>query len=505
MHIQGLFNGAHAAAVSDMAVALEVQQPSKRSKVENPVASNSANVIVQLRAGNGDPAGSQLAVPHTVTVSQLETLLNGLLENEERLPYSFFLHDVELSDELGAHMLKNNVSVESVLEITYQPQAIFRVRPVARCSASMNGHSEAVLSTAFSPDGKRLATGSGDTTVRFWDLNTCTPSQTMKVHKTWVLCVAWSPDGKFLVSGSKDGQVAVWDSHAAELKGFCKGHSKWITSVAWEPAHLRLPARRFVTGSQDKSIRVWDAVTLRCCFSMSGHSLAVSCVRWGGDGLLYSASRDTNINVWDSREGKMVRSLKGHGHWVNTLALSTECVLRTGAYDHNGQCPSDLEAARQAALERYNTATGGQPERLVSGSDDFTMFLWEPSTSKKPLARMTGHMQLINQVQFSPDGRWVVSASFDKALKLWDGLKGVFVATFRGHVGPVYQISWASDSRMFVSGSKDSTLKVWDVRSRKLKMDLPGHADEIYAVDWSPDGSMVASGGKDRVVKLWRS
>ena len=68
------------------------------------------------------------------------------------------------------------------------------------------------------------------------------------------------------------------------------------------------------------------------------------------------------------------------------------------------------------------------------------------------------------QVQFSPDGRWLVSASFDKAIKLWDGVKGTFVATLRGHVGPVYQVAWSADSRLFVSGSKDSTLKVSDSR-----------------------------------------
>ena len=158
-----------------------------------------------------------------------------------------------------------------------------------------------------------------------------------------------------------------------------------------------------------------------------------------------------------------------------------------------------------SVLRRYEKATGGQSERLVSGSDDFTMFLWEPFKSTKPVARLTGHQQLINQVAFSPCGAWLVSASFDKSLKLLSGTTGKFVANFRGHVGPVYQVAWSSDSRLLVSWSKDSTLKVWEVRTRKLKSDLPGHADEVFAVDWAPDGRSVASGGRDKVVKVWRS
>lgn len=159
------------------------------------------------------------------------------------------------------------------------------------------------------------------------------------------------------------------------------------------------------------------------------------------------------------QDGHLIRTLKGHGHWVNHLALSTEFALRTGPFDHTGSAPADTVGAQQAALERYKAAVAGRPERLASGSDDFTMFLWEPSVGSKPLQRMTGHLQLINQVQFSPDGRFLVSASFDKSIKLWDGVKGSFVATLRGHVGPVYQVSWSSDSRLLVSGSKDSTLK----------------------------------------------
>lgn len=95
----------------------------------------------------------------------------------------------------------------------------------------------------------------------------------------------------------------------------------------------------------------------------------------------------------------------------------------------------------------------------MSGSDDFTLFLWEPEKSSKPLARMTGHQQLVNDVKFSPDTRIIASASFDKSIKLWDGSTGGFITTLRGHVQAVYMVSWSADSRLLVSGSADSTLK----------------------------------------------
>jgi ribosome assembly protein 4 len=76
------------------------------------------------------------------------------------------------------------------------------------------------------------------------------------------------------------------------------------------------------------------------------------------------------------------------------------------------------------ALKRYNKLFENEPEKLVSGSDDFTMFLWNPETDKKNVCRMTGHFQLINDVKFSPDARIIASASFDKSIKLWDGKTG---------------------------------------------------------------------------------
>lgn len=285
-----------------------------------------------------------------------------------------------------------------------------------------------------------------------------------------------------------------------------QGHKKFISSISWEPAHEALPSRRFCSGSKDGTLKVWESSNHRQVFSMGNHSAGITAVIWGGEGLIYSAARDCTINVWRSNDGGLVRTLRGHGHWVNTMSLSTSYALKTGAFDYKGNRPEGTAEAKAAALERYNEARGGStaPERLVTGSDDFTLCLWEPGRNKHPISRMVGHQQLVNQVCYSPNGRWILSASFDKSVKLWDGVKGTFVATFRGHVGPVYQVAWSADSRLAVSGSKDSTLKLWDIRTRKTIVDLPGHADEVFAVDWSPTGGAVASGGRDKVLKLWK-
>ncbi|GMF38887.1 unnamed protein product [[Candida] boidinii] len=237
---------------------------------------------------------------------------------------------------------------------------------------------------------------------------------------------------------------------------------------------------------------------------MSGHTSSVSCIKWSGSNVIYSGSHDKTVRAWDAKDGRCISVLKSHAHWINHL-LCLRFALRMGAFDYKGEAVDGKEA-KVRALKNYEKVAkvgGNNVERMVTASDDFTMYLWEPTKSNKPICRMTGHQKLVNHVSFSPDGRYIASASFDNSIKLWDGRDGKFIATFRGHVAPVYQVSWSSDCRLIVSGSKDTTLKVWDVKTRKLMVDLPGHKDEVYAVDWSVDGKRVASGGKDKMVRIW--
>lgn len=107
------------------------------------------------------------------------------------MPYSFFLNDDEITELLKNSIETTKSGTEAVLPILYQPQAIFRVRAVTRCAASIPGHTEAILHVSFSPNSLYLASGSGDATVRIWDALTATPKHTLKGHKNWVLAVSW--------------------------------------------------------------------------------------------------------------------------------------------------------------------------------------------------------------------------------------------------------------------------------------------------------------------------
>lgn len=477
-------------------------------------------ILAQFRSESGEQKGAQVELPTNLRPSDLQSICDALFQipKEERVPYLFFVNGSQICDTIATTKDEDEKTIEldqeRVLDIVYAPQAIFKVEPVTRCVSSMSGHSEAIVSASFSPDGTGLTSGSGDTTIRFWDINTKTPHHTCSGHKHWVLAVAWSPDAKKVASGCRNGEINIWCPNKGERinKMPLMGHTKWITCLSWEPMNCNPDCRRLASASKDSTIRIWDTVLHRCELTLSGHSMSVTCIKWSANGLIYSSSQDRTVKVWRGKDGALCRSLDGHAHWVNTLALSCDYIVRTGPFDpsksNNAKVVSVTETNRielaKVAQERYDKARNGNEDMLVSGSDDFTMFLWKPESVKTPVARLTGHQQLINDVKFSPDMRYIASASFDKSIRLWNGKDGKFVATLRGHVQRVYQLAWSADSRLLASASADSTCKVWSISNRKLLSDLPGHSDEVYVVDWSPDGEHVVSGGKDRILKIWR-
>lgn len=473
--------------------------------------------LVQFRSSDSQKTGPSLDVPLCSTPLQLTRLLNNLLNNEDPLPFAFFLTDshTEITISLQHVMQAVSISRERIISITYQPQSLFHVRNITRCTSSLPGHTEAILTASFSPDCNFIATGSGDTNVRLWNPDSQIPDKILEGHKNWVLVVSFSPNATRLASASMDASVRVWDPSSGTLIGKpLIGHKKWITALAWQPFHVSVDCTGLVSASKDNCLRIWNTTTSKSIKTLVGHTASVTCVRWSGENVVYSASQDRTIKVWNPSSGLPLRTISAHGHWVNALALSTDYILRCGAFptldDKTRYVNNTL--SQSEAKNRYEATKGtrsGGRERMVSGSDDFTLLLWDGLSEDDkerrviPLARMTGHQQLVNDVLFSPDGLYIASASFDKSVRVWNGTTGQFLFTLRGHIGAVYRVVWSADSRMLLSASRDSTCKVWEIRTRKVKSDLPGHSDEVYTVDWSPDGKRAVSAGKDKMVKIW--
>ncbi|KAL8388877.1 hypothetical protein RB595_008993 [Gaeumannomyces hyphopodioides] len=481
-----------------------------------------------VSGADGSPLADVVEIPFAdASEKNVSLLLNTLLgrDAEESVPYRFRIllpdkdlvidaYPADLQALLRAHGVED--AFETTLTLAAEPQAVFKVQAVSRLAHRIPGHGEPILCAQFSPaTSSRLATGSGDNSARVWDAETGTPKHTLKGHTGWVLAVSWSPDGQRLATCGMDKTVRLWDPETGKQAGQeLKGHAKWVLALAWEPLHLwRDGTPRLASASKDGTARVWTANTGRTEHVLSGHKGSVSCVRWGagnGTGVIYTASHDKTVKVWDAVAGTLLHDLKSHAHWVNHLALSTDFVCRTGFFDYKmKEAPADEEQRRRLAKERYDKAAtiGGKiVERVVSASDDFTMYLFDPlNEGTKPISRMVGHQKQVNHVTFSPDGSLIASAGWDNHTKLWNARDGKFITTLRAHVAPVYQCAFSADSRLLVTASKDTTLKVWNVRTGKMATDLPGHEDEVYGVDWSPDGQRVASGGRDKAVRLWRN
>ncbi|KAK8791872.1 hypothetical protein WA158_005249 [Blastocystis sp. Blastoise] len=489
-----------------------MEPESKRRKTDDEDEQKVAStVIVQFVSADGK-LSDKIDLPMDYDPSSLEDVLNQLLGTEEEpTPYAFYVGNTEVTENLEGAIKDEKLSTETSISICYVPLSIFRVNPVTRCSNNIPGHTEAILHVQFSPDGQVLGTGGGDKTVRFWDINTCTPITTCVGHKNHVLCTAWSPNGHYYASGDKSGIVMIWDPQTGKLIQTLRGHRLYITSLCWEPLHLNKSCERVASSSKDGTVIVWNVRTGLKELTISGHSDSIECVKWSGEGMIYTAGRDRIIRVWNmdihqkKNNGKLIRTLIGHGHRINSLSLSNEYTLRSGGFDFEHQSFKNEEDMYKNACEKYAKKKLEGEEKLVSCSDDFTMFVWTPLTSKTPLFRLVGHQQLVNHIAFSPDSRYIASASFDKKVKIWDAITGKIVSTLSGHVGAVYQVAWSPDSRYVASASKDSTIKIWKVKEKKAMYTLSGHADEVYALDWNPFGICVASGGKDRVVKIWKN
>jgi WD40 repeat protein len=263
--------------------------------------------------------------------------------------------------------------------VTSPPEPLV-VKGVWREVATLRGHGDSVWSISFSPDGKFLASGSSDTTVKVWEVGSWREVATLRRHQGWVLSVSFSPDGKFLASGSYQ-TVKVWGvgswREVATLR-----HGGDVSSVSFSP-----DGKFLASGSWDGTVKVWGVGSWREV-AILRHGDSVSSVSFSPDGkFLASGSGDWTMNwtmkVWAVGSWREVATLRGHEGPVYSVSFSPD-----GKF-------------------------------LASGSRDTTVKVWEVG-SWREVATLRGHQDWVLSVSFSPDGKFLASGSVDKTVKVWE-------------------------------------------------------------------------------------
>jgi WD40 repeat protein len=286
---------------------------------------------------------------------------------------------------------------------------------------TLKGHTKSVRSVSFSPDGKRIVSGSQDNMVKVWDATNGQETLTINRHQDVVRSVAFSPDGKRIVSGSWDIPPKVWDA-ATGQQILTLGEENFVMCVAFSP-----DGKRIACGNGYWKLKMWDAMTGQEILTLRGHNEAVVCMAFSPDGKrIVSGSHDRTLKTWDVTAGKEALTFKGHTGSIRSVAFSPD------------------------------------GKRIASGSDDHTIRVWDAANGQETLT-LKGHTDRVWSVAFSPDGKRIVSGSNDATMKLWDATTGREVApALKGHTGGVMSVAFSRNGKRIVSGSWDTTLKLWD-------------------------------------------
>ncbi|WP_271254759.1 nSTAND1 domain-containing NTPase [Pseudanabaena sp. Chao 1811] len=368
----------------------------------------------------------------------------------------------------------------------------------------IEGHDSSVIRVSFSPDGKTLASGSGDKTIKLWNLETGTEIRTLKGHEKAVNSLSFSHDGKTLASGSDDKTIKLWNLETGtEIRTF-NGHDISVTRVSFSP-----DGKTLASGSEDKTIKLWNLETGNEIRTLKGHDNFVFSVSFSPDGkTLVSGSGDKTIKLWNLETGNEIRTLKGHDNFVFSVSFSPDGkTLVSGSGDKtiklwNLETGTEIRTLKGHDNFVFSVSFRPDGKTLVSGSGDKTIKLWNLETGTE-IRTLKGHDNSVFSVIFSPDGKTLASGSWDKTIKLWNLEIGTEIRTLKRQENSVNSVNFSPDGKTLASGNSAYKIKLWNLETGNEIRTLKGHDNSVFSVSFSPDGKTLASGSVDTTIKLW--
>ena len=363
----------------------------------------------------------------------------------------------------------------------------------------LEGNTSAIKSVSFSPDGSTLVCRSDDNTLHLWDINTQTEIYTLEGLPLWLDGISFSPDGQTIAIGGTDEIVRIWNVDTRIEKGSLEGHTGVVNSVSFSPDGLIL-----ASGSDDNTVRLWDVATLTEIGTLEGHTGRINSVSFSPDGTkIASGGNDGDVRLWD------VGSLTG----IDMIKVSSYNNVTGVSFSPDAQ--TIAIKVRYADVRYWNINT----QRVLSGNIVDPRHIWEvlwivvdrsswnvaDSREGKIGTLLEEHTDPLNSVSFSPDGKTLASGGSYAGLRLWDVATQSKIGSL--DTGDVYSVSFSPDGKTIASGGWGyrNNVRLWDVatQSKIVTLSLP----RVNSVVFSPDGHTLACASGSNfyfdIVSLW--
>jgi RNA polymerase sigma factor (sigma-70 family) len=385
---------------------------------------------------------------------------------------------------------------------------------------------ESVNGLAFTPDGKRLLSSSQDGKLRVWDLAAKQARLTLASRSHVGRSLTLGPDGKTVAMGSACSTVSLWDlTTGKELFTEFRGHDDRVNAVAFTP-----DGKTLVSGGDDDQMRLWNTATWQQTRALPRGARDLSFTPDGRK--LAAADTGNTVRIWDLPAGQAVLQ----------VAVPKPCQLMGAALSSDGKAlvsvdwlppPPNTTLLGTSSLTVWDALTGKQLRRFtVAESWGYSLALAPGGRlaalntrsgivlydleAGREYATLRGPEGYIQFFTFTPDGRFVVSGSFDRTVRVWEVASGKEALCLRGHRRGVAAVAVSADGRLVASSPGRPRLfhdpsqadgprriRLWDLASGEEVASFEGHDWDLTALAFAPDGGRLASGFTDGTVLVW--